>query len=135
MRFARTRRTRSADSEKDADQARRALLMADATLDATVNRVTENEKLRDRGFLELRKELLNVLLPHYEELAALRTNDPKLEAAQARAHGKLGIIRLWLGEHEQATRSLSEDGIDLRLPGGTLPGRAVLPVFRSGKSQ
>ncbi len=91
-----------ADSEKDADQARRALLMADATLDATVNRVTENEKLRDRGFLELRKELLNVLLPHYEELAALRTNEPKLEAAQARAHGKLGIIRLWLGEHEQA---------------------------------
>jgi len=97
-----------AASERDAEHARDALKLANATLDAAVNKITENEKLRDRGFFELRKELLASVLPHYEKLAALQTNDPALEAERARAYGKMGAIRLSLGENEQALHDYRE---------------------------
>ncbi len=96
------------DSVRDAEHARDALKLANASLDAAVNKITENEKLRDRGFFELRKELLASVLPHYQALAALQTDDPALEAERARAYGKMGSIRMALGENEQALRDYRE---------------------------
>jgi tetratricopeptide (TPR) repeat protein/tRNA A-37 threonylcarbamoyl transferase component Bud32 len=95
-------------AQRDAEHAREALKLANATLDAAVNKITANPKLRDRGFFELRKELLASVLPHYETLATLQTDDPTLEAERARAYGKMGAIRLSLGENEQALRDYQE---------------------------
>jgi tetratricopeptide (TPR) repeat protein/tRNA A-37 threonylcarbamoyl transferase component Bud32 len=95
-------------ADRDAEHARRALALANSTLDAAVNKITENPKLRDRGFFELRKDLLGDVLPHYAELAALQTDDPRLEAERARALGKMGTIHMALGESEQAVRDYRE---------------------------
>jgi tetratricopeptide (TPR) repeat protein/tRNA A-37 threonylcarbamoyl transferase component Bud32 len=95
-------------ADRDADHARRALALANRTLDAAVNKITENPKLRDRGFFELRKDLLGDVLPHYAELAALQTDEPRLEAERARAFGKMGTIHMAHGDSEQAVREYRE---------------------------
>jgi len=97
-----------AASQRDAAHARDALKLANGTLDLAANTITGNRKLRDRGFLELRKELLAAVLPHYEQLATLQTDDPALEAERARAYGKMGAIRLVLGENEAALNDYRE---------------------------
>jgi len=88
------------NSDRHAQRASQGLKLASAALDAAVNKITENPRLRDQGFHGMRKELLGSVLPFYEELAKLESDDPDLEAERARAYGKLGLIRHWMGEHE-----------------------------------
>jgi len=95
-------------AEREAEKARGALRLAMASLDAAVNKITENKRLQDRGFFEMRKELLSAVLPHYEQLAALQGDDPDLEAERARAFGKLGTIHWWMEDNKQAVRDYRE---------------------------
>jgi tetratricopeptide (TPR) repeat protein len=95
-------------ADRNATRARLGFDLASESMEQTVQRIAENERLKDRGFFELRKELLAPVVRFYADLARLKSDDPQLEANRGRAHGKLARVRLMLGETEQAAADYRE---------------------------
>jgi serine/threonine protein kinase len=100
------RQRREAASQRD--RAREALALIRQSLDRTVKEVVENRRLQDQGMFELRRELLHPLLPLYERLAELGSDDPELELDRGRAYTSLGEIRIALGQLTAAVSALGE---------------------------
>jgi serine/threonine protein kinase/tetratricopeptide (TPR) repeat protein len=90
-------------------KARQALALAEERFDLAkdavdkyLNEVTQTPELKGGNFEALRKKLLETALPFYQKLAEQAPGDPGREAARGRAYGRLGDIRLELGEAEAA---------------------------------
>jgi serine/threonine-protein kinase len=81
------------------------LRLAREAVDRTVTKITADSRLKRSDFHQLRHDLLESMVPIYEQLVRQRENDPELQAEQARAYGWLGVIRADMGEIE---RSLSD---------------------------
>jgi serine/threonine protein kinase/tetratricopeptide (TPR) repeat protein len=87
-------------------KARKALALAEERFDLAkeavdkyLNEVTETQELKGANFHDLRKKLLETALPFYQKLAEQAPGDPEREAARGRAYGRLGDIRLEMGEY------------------------------------
>jgi serine/threonine-protein kinase len=71
-------------------------------VDTTVTKVADNPRLREGNFHELRKELLEYMVPLYEEITRQKQSDPELEAERGLAYGRLAIVRSEMGYTSQA---------------------------------
>jgi serine/threonine protein kinase len=96
-------------------KARQALTLAEERFDLAkeavdkyLNEVTETPELKGANLEALRKKLLESALPFYQKLAEQAPGDPEREAARGRAYGRLGDIRLDLGEAEAALADFRE---------------------------
>jgi serine/threonine protein kinase/Flp pilus assembly protein TadD len=89
----------------EAEQRKRAdanLVQAKKAVDDFLIKVTDNPKLNTADFHALRRELLASAVPFYEEFVKQKQGDPDLEAEQSRAYGRLGFVRMHLGERAAA---------------------------------
>ena len=62
-------------------------------MDKFLSKVTDNPKLKEKDFFQLRKELLETALPFYQKFVEERSDDPDLEAARGRAYLRLALVR------------------------------------------
>ena len=75
------------------DKAQANFQLAKDAVDKYLNAVTDNPKLNEKDFFQLRKELLETAVPFYRKFTEERTDDPELEAARGRAFLRLARIR------------------------------------------
>ncbi len=71
-------------------------------------RTTENEKLQESDFTDLRKELLDSATPFYQRLRSQEPGDQTVEANRADALYRLGSIQKLNGELETARATFTE---------------------------
>jgi serine/threonine protein kinase/tetratricopeptide (TPR) repeat protein len=76
--------------------------LAKDAVDKYLNAVTNNPKLNEKDFFELRKQLLETAVPFYRAFAEERSDDPDIKAAHGRAYHRLGLVRDAMGEQEAA---------------------------------
>src|SRR5207245_549465 len=84
------------------EQADHNLRLARDAVDQTVTKIAGNLLLEQANFHQLRRELLQSMVPFYEEFVKQRQKDPDLEAERARAWHSLGYLREKMGEKEGA---------------------------------
>jgi tetratricopeptide (TPR) repeat protein len=89
-------------TEAALQQADHHLKQLRQAVDTMVTRIAGNKRLSERGFQELRHELLKYLVPFYEEFTKQQQNDPELEAERGAAFHRLAFVRAELGETHQA---------------------------------
>jgi tetratricopeptide (TPR) repeat protein len=82
--------------------ARHNLSLAIDAANNVVTRIAENPRLREADFDALRKELLALVVPMYEEFVQQRSNDADLEAERGKAYYRLAFVRHQLGEAQAA---------------------------------
>ena len=85
-------------SERNHAEARKNLGKAREAVEKYLTRVADNPQLKESGFHELRKDLLETALPFYEELAGYSGSEPGLLHDKSRALGDLANIHAELGE-------------------------------------
>lgn len=79
-------------------------------------RSSENPRLQQGDFQDLRKELLETALPFYEEFVRQRFEDVELEAERAKAYDDLAFLRHQTGDWDGALREQQQaEGILRRL--------------------
>lgn len=76
--------------------------LANDAVNKFLNTVTDNPKLNEQDFFELRKELLETALPFFQKFAQERGGDSESEAARGRAYHRLALVRDAMGEKETA---------------------------------
>jgi serine/threonine protein kinase len=96
-----------ARSERDAAQAARSRAdrnfgLAKDAVDQYLSRVTDNPKLKEADFNQLRKELLETALPFFQKIAEQAGQDPEVRASRAQALRRLAALRSDLGDKETA---------------------------------
>ncbi len=99
-------RESAALAEKNRQKAEAQSIRAREAVEIYLNRVTDNSRLREAGFSQLRKELLESALPFYEVLAESGGDDPQLLADRAWALGRLGVIHQDLSEPQKSMAAL-----------------------------
>src|SRR6516162_395785 len=102
-----TRAEVQARSDRDAAEAARGLAdknfrLATDSVDKYLSKVTDNPKLKEADFNQLRKELLETALPFFEQFAEQESPDPDLRAARGRAYHRLAKIREAMGDRDAA---------------------------------
>jgi serine/threonine-protein kinase len=95
-------RQREQATRQQRDRADRNLRLAREAVDKTVSKITENARLQEADFHELRHDLLEYMVPFYEEFIKQREKDPELERDRGRSWGSLANLRREMGESEQA---------------------------------
>lgn len=101
-------RKSAALAEKSRQNAEAQSIRAREAVEIYLNRVTDDSRLREGGFFQLRKELLESALPFYEVLAESGSEDPKLLADRAWALGRLGHIHQDLNEPQKSIAALRQ---------------------------
>ena len=97
-------------------EAERRYTQARDAVDKFLVRVTDNPKLNETDFMDLRRELLETAMPFYEDLSRYRGQDPKLLGDRAWAIGNLADIAEHVGNLERAeaaNRKSSEEHAEL----------------------
>jgi tetratricopeptide (TPR) repeat protein len=107
MRIRTTRAEAQARSDRDAAEAARGradknFQMARDSVDKYLSKVTDNPKLKQADFNQLRKELLETALPFFEQFAEQESPDADLRAARGRAYHRLAVIRQAMEERDLA---------------------------------
>jgi serine/threonine protein kinase/tetratricopeptide (TPR) repeat protein len=102
-----TRAEEKARTERDAavrarESADRNFALAKDAVDKYLSKVTDNPKLKEADFNQLRKELLETALPFYQKLADQEGQDPDLRAARGQAYFRLAVLREDMGDRETA---------------------------------
>jgi serine/threonine-protein kinase len=92
-------RTRTAAAKAQAEEH---FQLAKDAVDRYLNAVTEDPRLKEKDFFELRKKLLVTAVPFYERFAQAKAGDPEQEAARGQAYYRLAWVRHQLGEREAA---------------------------------
>jgi serine/threonine protein kinase len=100
-----TRAEAQARAERDAAQearerADRHFALAKEAVDKYLSKVTDNPKLTQADFHQLRKELLETALPFYQQFAEQESQDPELRAARGQAYRRLASLRHQMGDRE-----------------------------------
>jgi serine/threonine-protein kinase len=83
-------------------QAEEHFTLAQQAVDRYLNAVTEDKRLKEQDFFELRKKLLETAVPFYEQLAEAKAGDPQQQAACGRAYYRLARLRSQLAEQGAA---------------------------------
>jgi serine/threonine protein kinase/Flp pilus assembly protein TadD len=96
-----------ARAERDAAQAAREradqnFALAKDAVDKYLSKVTDNVKLSQDDFHQLRKELLETALPFYQKFADQEGQDPELRAARGQAYHRLAVLRDDMGDRATA---------------------------------
>jgi tetratricopeptide (TPR) repeat protein len=84
------------------EQADHNLRLARDAVDKTVTKIAGNPLLKQANFHQLRQDLLEYLVPFYEEFVKQRGNDPELEAERGQAWRSLAYLRDEMGQKERA---------------------------------
>jgi serine/threonine protein kinase len=84
------------------DRADHNLRLARDAVDKTVNKITENPRLKEADFHPLRRDLLGYLVPFYEEFVKQQENDAALRAERGLAWFSLAALRQEMGDREGA---------------------------------
>src|SRR5262249_20878032 len=71
-------------------------------VDKAVRQIAFDKKLQETDFHELRRRLLEAMVPFYEQIIAQRQDDPKLAAERGRALGRMAYLYGEMGAKEQA---------------------------------
>ena len=110
------------------DKAQANFQLAKDAVDKYLNAVTDNPKLNEKDFFQLRKELLETAVPFYRKFAEERSDDPELEAARGRAFHRLGLVRDAMGEKNAALSEYEAMGTIFAKLVAEFPG---VPAYRS----
>jgi tetratricopeptide (TPR) repeat protein/tRNA A-37 threonylcarbamoyl transferase component Bud32 len=86
--------------------------LANEAVEDTIKKLVENAQLKQANFHELRKELLEGVVPHLEELVKEKAGDPEMQARRGRAYLQLGTLRNELG-HFTAAQEAYQQSIEL----------------------
>jgi tetratricopeptide (TPR) repeat protein/tRNA A-37 threonylcarbamoyl transferase component Bud32 len=109
-----TRAEGQARAERDAaeharERADRNSALARDAVEDYLSKVTDNPKLKQSDFHQLRTELLETAMPFFQKLVEQESQDPELRAARGRAYLRLAVLRdemgdrkTGLGDHERA---------------------------------
>jgi serine/threonine-protein kinase len=89
-------------AEAQRDRADHNLRLVRDVVDNTVTKIAGNPRLKQANFHQLRHELLEYLVPLYEDFVKQRGNDSELEVARGQAWGSLANLRNEMGEKESA---------------------------------
>jgi tetratricopeptide (TPR) repeat protein len=102
---------RLAQTRADASrlEAEANLKRAREAVDKYLNAVTDDPKLKDPGFQDLRKNLLESALPFYDEMVKTAAQDPGLRLDQATSLGRLAGIHYHLGDREKSLDLLRQE--------------------------
>jgi serine/threonine-protein kinase len=90
------------------DRADRNFALIQKALEETTTRIADNRRLKEADFHGLRKELLATAVPFYQELAAQRGGDAKLEAARGQTYLRLAKVRGEMGRIDDALADLGQ---------------------------
>jgi tetratricopeptide (TPR) repeat protein len=96
-----------ARTERDAAEAARGradknFQLAKDSVDKYLSKVTDNPKLKQADFNQLRKELLETALPFFQQFAEQESPDAVVRAARGRAYHRLAVLRQALGDRDPA---------------------------------
>jgi tetratricopeptide (TPR) repeat protein len=91
-----------AQAEQQRDRADSNFRLARDAVDKTVNKITDNPRLKEADFHQLRHDLLQYLVPFYEQLVEQRQDDPELKADQGQAWSSLAMLRQEMGDSQRA---------------------------------
>jgi serine/threonine-protein kinase len=92
----------SARERQAREQAEAHFQLAKDAVERYLNAVTEDPRLKEQDFFELRKKLLETAVPFYERFAQLKAGDPQQQAARGRAYHRLAHVRAQTGDQEVA---------------------------------
>ena len=96
----------AAEARRSRHEAEVNLAKAREAVDLFLNRITDDPRLHEADFTELRQSLLTTALPFYRDLAALGgSNGPD---GNASALNRLGLIYQELGRHDEAIGTFRE---------------------------
>lgn len=126
---------RLAQSRADASRmdAEANLKRAREAVDKYLNAVTDDPKLKDPGFQELRKTLLESALPFYDEMVKTAAQDPGLRMDQAWSLGRLATIHYHLGDREASLQLLRREvAIEEQLRREFPDNRLYLDAIKAG---
>ena len=84
------------------NQAEESFRIARQALEATTNRIADDPRLKEQNALKLRKDLLAIAVPFYEQLGSQKSDDRFLKAERATTFGRLAILRRHMGEMDAA---------------------------------
>jgi tetratricopeptide (TPR) repeat protein len=94
------------------EHAKANLALAHRSVDQTIHRLLEHDRLRQEDFSDLRRELLESCLPFLQEFIAQRGDLPELRAQQANAQARLsqlrGILQDWPAAERDALRACQQ---------------------------
>jgi serine/threonine-protein kinase len=89
-------------AEQQRDRADGNLRLARKAVDETTTKITRNPLLKEANFHQLRHDLLEYMVPFYEEFVKQQASEPELEAERGRAFHSLGLLRYAIGKKEAA---------------------------------
>jgi tetratricopeptide (TPR) repeat protein len=102
-----TRAEEQARTEWDAAEAARGradkkFQLAKDGVDKYLSKVTDNPKLKQADFNQLRKELLETALPFFQQFAEQESPDAVVRAARGRAYHRLAVLRQAMRDRDRA---------------------------------
>jgi serine/threonine protein kinase/tetratricopeptide (TPR) repeat protein len=80
------------------------LQLAREAVDKTITKVTGDLRLKQADFHQLRHDLLQYMVPFYEEFVKQQANDRELAADQGQAYSQLAFVRQEMGEKKRAVQ-------------------------------
>jgi serine/threonine protein kinase/Flp pilus assembly protein TadD len=80
--------------------------LANEAVEKYLGTVTNDPDLKRSDFNRLRKKLLESALPFFQKLTEQKSDDPEVEARRGRAHDRLAVVRIAMGENEAAVGDL-----------------------------
>jgi serine/threonine protein kinase/tetratricopeptide (TPR) repeat protein len=96
---------RRAEGERQAKlRAEANFALASEAVETYLGTVTNDRKLKQADFHELRKKLLESAIPFFQRLTEQQSDDPEVEAGRGRAYFRLANVHLVLGENEAAKK-------------------------------
>src|SRR5262249_22612071 len=97
-------------AERQRDRADHNFALARQAVEHTVNQIAENQMLKEADFHELRKELLQAVLPFYVELVQQSGAEPELEVDRGKAYYHLAVVHQELGARLAALEAYDQGG-------------------------
>ncbi len=95
-------------AQREQVRAESSLARANDAVDTYLSAVTEDPLLKERDLHDLRQRLLESAVPFYQQLIAEGPGDPRPQAAQARAHGKLAAIATETGQYAEGRKEYEQ---------------------------
>jgi serine/threonine-protein kinase len=89
-------------AERQRDRADYNLHLARDAVNETVTKIAANALLKRADFHHLRRELLQAMVPFYEQFVQQRQNDPNLEVEHGQAWFDLAYLHAQMGENQKA---------------------------------
>jgi serine/threonine protein kinase/tetratricopeptide (TPR) repeat protein len=95
-------------AESQRDRADANLQLAREAVDKTISKIADNPRLQEADFHQLRHDLLENMVPFYEQFVMQQGNHPGLIAERGRAYSRLAFVRQEMGEKAQALADYEE---------------------------